>query len=129
MKITIDIDRRYDDGKNVANALLKVERTYEAAMNALNVPHLALRIIMSARRSAHGCIHVDLIFPDKLLFFIIPDRLDQEDLEDMYLLLFRLAAGDDIRRVRADAVKFIEGKEIRHWLPAKEDYEKMKEGL
>ena len=51
---------------------------------------------------------------------------ENSDIADMYLILVRLAAGDDIKRVRSDALKWIRGGKIKHWIPAKEDYEKMK---
>ena len=45
----------------------------------------------------------------------------------MFLIVRRLAACVDIRRVKGDAIKTLKGEEISHWLPAKEDYEKMRE--
>ena len=122
------VDKKFDDGKNVADALLKAERMLEVAVNNLNMSSLRQEIKVFVRRSAHDCIHVDISDFNRI-YDNAPAKLDWMDIADMYTILFRLAAGDDIRRVRADAIKFIEGKEIKHWLPAKEDYEKMKEGL
>ena len=53
--------------------------------------------------------------------------MDHSDIEDMYFILFRLAAGDDIRRLRTDAKKFFKGEDILHWLPSKDDYRKVAE--
>ena len=54
------------------------------------------------------------------------EKTDYSDIADMYLILVRLAAGDDIKRVRSDALKWIRGGKIKHWIPEKEHYEKMK---
>ena len=113
MKVTIDIDKEYND-RNIALALEAVER---AGIDLKKV---------SVRRSAHDRIHLDIEYPDDLGFWV-EDRIDYSDIADMYLILVRLAVGDDIRRVRGDAMKMLKGGEIQHWIPAKEDYEKMRE--
>ena len=113
MKVTVDIDKEYND-KNIALAMSRLpqsdqwERYYRV------------------RRSAHDRIHIDIDFPDDF-GYIVSETTDYHDLEDMFILVFRLAAGDDIRRVRGDAIKLLKGEEISHWIPAKEDYEKMRE--
>ena len=103
MKVTIDIDKEYND-KNIALAMSRLPQSDQWKRN------------VRVRRSAHDRIHVDIDFPDNYGY-----------VEDLYILVFRLAAGDDIRRVRGDAVKWMRGEEISHWIPAKEDYEKMRE--
>ena len=113
MKITIDIDKEYNN-KNIALGMEAIERI------GIDLGRV------SVRRSAHDRIHFDIEYPDDL-GYRVEDRIDYSDIADMYLILIRLAAGDDIRRVRSDAVKMLKGEEIRHWIPAKEDYEKMKE--
>ena len=113
--ITIDIDKPYND-KNIAAAILAIEQLAGKYVRHKNV-----------WRSMHNHIHVDVYFvPD--LGYNLPGDLDHNDLEDMYLLIYRLAAGDNIRRLRVDAAKFLRGEEIDHWLPSKEDYERMRDG-
>jgi hypothetical protein len=114
MKVTVDIDKEYND-KNIALALGNLPQLD---------PWKGYRAIV--RRSAHGRIHIDIDFMDDS-GYVISEIMDYHDLEDMFMLVFRLAAGDDIRRVRGDAVKWMRGEEISHWIPAKEDYEKMRE--
>ena len=113
MKITVDIDKEYND-KNIALAMEAVERV-----------GIDLKRV-SARRSAHDRIHFDIEYSDDL-GYRLEEMFDYRDVEDMFLIVIRLAAGDDIRRVRGDAIKTLKGEEISHWLPAKEDYEKMRE--
>jgi hypothetical protein len=113
MKVTVDIDKEYND-KNIALAMEAIERLGIDLMR------------VSVRRSAHDRIHFDIEYPDDL-GYRVEDRIDDSDIADMYLILIRLAAGDDIRRVRGDAIKMLKGEEISHWIPAKEDYEKMRE--
>ena len=79
-------------------------------------------------RSAHDRLHVDVDFPDDM-YRRITEQLDSPDFEDMYFILFRLAAGDDIRRLRTDAKKFFKGEDIFHWLPSKDDYRKVAEAI
>ena len=113
MKVTIDVDKEYND-KNIALGMEAIERI------GIDLGRV------SVRQSAHDRIHFDIEYPDDL-GYRVEDRIDYSDIADMYLILIRLAAGDDIRRVRSDAVKILKGGEIRHWIPAKEDYEKMRE--
>ena len=111
--ITIDIDKPFND-KNMQDAgkrILSVENGYWETIDF--------------RRSAHDRLHVDVDFPDDMYRRL---RLDHSDIEDMYFILFRLAAGDDIRRLRTDAKKFFKGEDIFHWLPSKDDYRKVAEG-
>ena len=115
MKVTVDIDKEYND-KNIALAMEAIERV-----------GIDLKRV-SARRSAHDRIHIDIEYPDDLGYWV-QDRIDYSDIADMYLILIRLAVGDDSRRVRGDAIKVLRGDEVTHWLPAKEDYEKMREAL
>ncbi|MCL5439375.1 MAG: hypothetical protein M1595_00495 [Candidatus Thermoplasmatota archaeon] len=112
MRITIDIDKEYND-KNIALGIKAIERL-----------GISLKRV-SARRSAHDRIHFDIEYIDELGYWL-EEKIDYSDIADMYLILVRLAAGDDIKRVRSDALKWIRGGEIKHWIPAKEDYEKMK---
>ena len=114
-KITIDIDKPYNE-KNIEDAVLRVV--------SLGEEH---RQIIEYWRSVHDRLHVDVIFPDDM-YRRITERLDHSDFEDMYFILFRLAAGDDIRRLRTDAKKFFKGEDIFHWLPSKDDYRKVAEG-
>ena len=119
--ITIDIDKPYND-KNIDVAADKI-------LSLGNEPWLT----MDYRRSAHDRLHVDVIFPDNMYRritqgFDINGKFDNSDIEDMYFILFRLAAGDDIRRLRIDARKFFKGEDIFHWLPSKDDYRKVAEG-
>ena len=113
MKITVDIDKEYND-KNIALAMEAVERV-----------GIDLKRV-SVRRSAHDRIHIDIEYSDNLGYWLM-EMLDYQDIENLHLIVIRLAAGDDIRRVRGDAVKWMRGGEISHWIPAKEDYEKMRE--
>ena len=113
MKVTIDVDKEYND-ENIALALSKLPQPDKWEKH------------LTVRKSAHDRIHFDIEYPDDL-GYRVEDRIDYSDIADMYLILVRLAAGDDIRRVRSDAVKMLKGEEIRHWIPAKEDYEKMRE--
>lgn len=113
MKITIDIDKPYND-KNIAAAILPI--------NQIPDRYVKYNTVM---RSVHDRIHIDIVFLEDL-GYRIRDVTDHNDMEDMYLLIYRLAAGDDIKRLRVDAAKFLRGDEIVHWLPSKEDYEKMR---
>ena len=113
MKVTVDIDKEFNE-KNVVKAAEAIERV-----------GIYLKSI-SPRESAHGRIHIDIEFPDDLGEILLDIR-DYSDIADMFMVLFRLAVGDDIRRVRGDAIKMLKGEEISHWIPAKEDYERMKE--
>ena len=112
MKVTIDVDKEYND-ENIALALSKLP------------PPDQWKEYLTVRKSAHDRIHIDVNFPDDFGYYV-SETMDFDDLADAFILVFRLAAGDDIRRVRSDAVKMLKGEEIRHWIPAKEDYEKMK---
>ena len=112
--ITIDIDKPYND-KNIEDAALRI----------ISLVEKYLQVIVY-RRSAHDRLHVDVEFPDDM-YRIITEQLDDSDFEDMYFILFRLAAGDDIRRLRTDAKKFFKGEDIFHWLPSKDDYRKVAE--
>lgn len=113
MKITIDIDKKFNDG----NVNIVKDR----------ILHLPARCIgdFFVKPSAHDRIHVDVIFPDDSGY----DVGGATDHFDMYLLIYRLAAGDDIKRLRVDAARFLRGEEIDHWLPSKEDYEKMRDSV
>ena len=113
MKVTIDVDKEYND-ENIALALSKLP------------PPDQWKEYLTVRKSAHDRIHIDVNFPDDFGYYV-SETMDFDDLADAFILVFRLAAGDDIRRVRSDAVKILKGEEIRHWIPAKEDYEKMRE--
>ena len=113
IKITIDIDKPYTD-KNIADARNRILSVGDYYWEAVDY-----------RRSAHDRLHVDLTFPDYL--DEIFRNQDDPDFEDMYFILFRLAAGDDIRRLRTDAKKFFKGEDIFHWLPSKDDYRKVAE--
>ena len=113
-KITIDIDKPYTD-KNIddaRNRILSVGNGYWETIDY--------------NRSAHDRLHLDVDFPDDM-YRRITEQLDDSDFEDMYFILFRLAAGDDIRRLRTDAKKFFKGEDIFHWLPSKDDYRKVAE--
>ena len=115
MKVTVDIDKEYSD-KNIALALEAIERV-----------GIDLKRVL-VRRSAHDRIHFDINYPEDLGYWLEEmQMLDYSDVADMYLILIRLAVGDDSRRVRGDAIKVLRGDEVTHWLPAKEDYEKMRE--
>jgi hypothetical protein len=113
-KITIDIDKLYND-KNKQDAQLRVLSIGNSDWRGIDL-----------RRSAHDRVHVDVEFPDDMSERIF-EELDYSDIEDMYFILFRLAAGDDIRRLRTDAKKFFKGEDIFHWLPSKDDYRKVAE--
>ena len=112
--ITIDIDKPYNDKsmQDAGNRILSVGNGYWETIDY--------------RRSAHDRLHVDVDFPDDM-YGRITEELDHSDFEDMYFILFRLAAGDDIRRLRTDAKKFFKGEDIFHWLPSKDDYRKVAE--
>lgn len=116
MKITIDIDKKFNDG----NVNIVKDR----------ILHLPTKYIgdFFFKPSAHDRIHVDVIFPDDF-GYDVRGVTDHFDMEDMYLLIYRLAAGDDIKRLRVDAARFLRGEEIDHWLPSKEDYERMRESV
>ena len=107
-KITIDIDKPYND-KNIDDAALRILSVGDYYWERVDY-----------RRSAHDRLHVDVDFPDDM-YRRITEQLDESDFEDMYFILFRLAAGDDIRRLRTDAKKFFKGEDIFHWLPSKDD--------
>ena len=111
--ITIDIDKPYNDKNIEAGRKL---------VSSLRVDYEGI----DYRRSAHDRLHVDVEFPD-YIYSEIEDQLSFTDFEDMYFILFRLAAGDDIRRLRTDAKKFFKGEDIFHWLPSKDDYRKVAE--
>ena len=111
-KITIDIDKPYND-KNIEDTALRII--------SLGEEHWQ---IIQCCRSAHDRLHADVGFPDDMYRRMM---LDHSDIEDMYFILFRLAAGDDIRRLRTDATKFFKGENIFHWLPSKDDYRKVAE--
>ena len=113
MKVTVDIDKEYND-KNIALALSRLPQLDKWEK------------YLTVRKSAHDRIHIDVNFPDDFGYYV-SETMDFHDLADAFILVFRLAAGDDIRRVRGDAIKMLKGEEISHWIPAKEDYEKMKE--
>ena len=115
-KITIDIDKPYNDKnmQDAGNRILYLEETIDYL------------ITIDYMRSAHDRLHVDVDFPDDM-YRRITEQLDSPDFEDMYFILFRLAAGDDIRRLRTDAKKFFKGEDIFHWLPSKDDYRKVAE--
>ena len=115
-KITIDIDKPYND-KNM----------HDAGMRILHFWYGYCMMSIDYRRSAHDRLHLDVEFPDDM-YRRITEELDHSDIEDMYFILFRLAAGDDIRRLRTDAKKFFKGEDIFHWLPSKDDYRKVAEG-
>ena len=120
-KITVDIDKPYYD-KNLhdaGNQVLYLGRKYWETID--------YTMSIDYRRSAHDRLHVDVEFPDDM-YRRITEELDNSDFEDMYFVLFRLAAGDDIRRLRTDAKKFFKGEDIFHWLPSKDDYRKVAEG-
>ena len=112
--ITIDIDKPYNF-KNIKSVeeILSLENENWGGIDY--------------KRSAHDRIHADVTFPDDM-YRRITEQLDDSDIEDMYFILFRLAAGDDIRRLRTDAKKFFKGDDIFHWLPSKDDYRKVAEG-
>ena len=112
-KITIDIDKPYND-KNIQDTQIQIQSV------SRNVDWQEI----DYKRSAHDRLHVDVEFPDSIYRRL---RLDHSDVEDMYFILFRLAAGDDIRRLRTDAKKFFKGEDIFHWLPSKDDYRKVAE--
>ena len=113
-KITIDIDKPYND-KIITLATQLIPSIGEKNWRgALYVP------------SAHDRLHVNVEFPDDMSERIFK-KMDHSDIEDMYFVLFRLAAGDDIRRLRTDAKKFFKGEDIFHWLPSKDDYRKVAE--
>ena len=111
-KITIDIDKPYND-KNV-EAARKMITTIEADVEGIDYI-----------QSAHDRLHMDVYFPNDLYVELL--NWTANELEDMYFILFRLAAGDDIRRLRTDAKKFFKGEDIFHWLPSKDDYRKVAE--
>ena len=111
--ITIDIDKPYND-KSMQDARNRILSIAERCWNATEF-----------RRSAHDRLHVNLRFPDSMSEIL--QRLLDSQIEDMYFILFRLAAGDDIRRLRTDAKKFFKGEDILHWLPSKDDYRKVAE--
>ena len=112
--ITIDIDKPYNR-KNIEDASDRII--------SLGEEHWQL---IEYNQSAHDRLHVDVEFPDDM-YRRITEELDNSDFEDMYFVLFRLAAGDDIRRLRTDAKKFFKGEDIFHWLPSKDDYRKVAE--
>ena len=108
-KITIDIDKPFND-ENMLAAFQQLTSFVQKKINWVKASYLP---------SAHDRLHIDVEFPD--------DMFDDSDIEDMYFILFRLAAGDDIRRLRTDAKKFFKGEDIFHWLPSKDDYRKVAE--
>ena len=112
-KITIDIDKPYND-KNIEDAANWIISLGEEHWQAIEY-----------NRSAHDRLHADVAFPHDMYRKL---TLDHSDVEDMYFILFRLAAGDDIHRLRTDAKKFFKGEDIFHWLPSKDDYRKVAEG-
>lgn len=116
MKITIDIDKPFNE---------KSINPIAAKLNEFDLPTMG-KIF---RRSAHDRIHLDLKFyePDTLGSYL-EGKYDFHTIADMYLLIVRLALNDDIRRLRTDAAKFLMNQDIYHWLPSKEDYEKMRDG-
>ena len=114
--ITIDIDKPYND-KNVMAAFRQLRPFIQKKVNWMKATFLP---------SAHDRVHVDVEFPDDM-YRRITEQLDNSDFEDMYFVLFRLAACDDIRRLRTDAKKFFKGEDIFHWLPSKDDYRKVAE--
>lgn len=119
-KITIDIDKPYNDRNlhDAGNHILHLgDKYWETIDYTMSIDY---------RRSAHDRLHVDVEFPDDM-YWRITEELDGSTLEDMYFILFRLAAGDDIRRLRTDAKKFFKGEDIFHWLPSKDDYRKVAE--
>ena len=111
-KITIDIDKPYND-KNIALAAAVLE----------DLPIVKKRYQVF-RRSSHDRIHIDLYLDNEL---DLPAFYDFKDYEDLFFIVIRLAAGDDIRRLRTDAKKFFKGEDIFHWLPSKDDYRKVAE--
>ena len=113
MKVTVDIDKEYND-KNIALAMEAIERV-----------GIDLKRV-SVRQSAHDRIHIDIEYSDNLGYWLM-EMLDYQDIENLHLIVIRLAAGDDIRRVRGYAIRMLKGEEISHWIPAKEDYENMRE--
>ena len=110
--ITIDIDKPYND-KNRETAGDKIRSLENVNWQSIHY-----------RRSAHDRLHLDVRFLDDM-YSEIQERMSPSDFEDMYFILFRLAAGDDIRRLRTDAKKFFKGEDIFHWLPSKDDYRKV----
>ena len=137
-KITIDIDKPYND-KNIEAAedkILSLENNDWQSIDCRQSKHGKRHVdvdfkdgnwqTIDYRRSAHDRLHVDLEFPDDM-HRRMDEGLDDSDFEDMYFILFRLAAGDDIRRLRTDAKKFFKGEDIFHWLPSKDDYKQVAE--
>lgn len=114
-KLTIDIDKKFND-----------EHVGAVKDRLLNLPSERIADFF-VKPSAHDRIHVDVVFGDGL-GYDLKNIMDHLDMEDMYLLIYRLAAGDDIKRLRVDAAKYLRGEEIDHWLPSKEDYERMRDG-
>ena len=110
--ITIDIDKPYNS-ENIALAA--------AVMEGVRVIRLQSK---EFKRSVHDRIHLDIHFADRL---DLPFFYDPSDIEDLFFIAVRLAAGDDIRRLRTDAKKFFKGEDILHWLPSKDDYRKVAE--
>lgn len=106
MRITISIDKEYND-KNIALVTDAIER-----MDIINMERISIR------RSEHNCIYVDAEYSDNFGYWL-EDRLDYSDIADMYLVLIRLVTGDDIRRIRDDAMKILKGGEINHYISAK----------
>ena len=110
--ITIDIDKPYNR-KNIDDAADRIISLGEGHWQ-----------VIQYNQSAHDRLHVDVGFPD-FMYSAINRHMRFTDIEDMYFILFRLAAGDDIRRLRTDAKKFFKGEDIFHWLPSKDDYRKV----
>ena len=113
--VTIDVDKPYNR-KNIDDAADRIIYLEEGCWQ-----------VIEYNQSAHDRLHVDVDFPDDMSERIFK-KMDHSDIEDMYFILFRLAAGDDIRRLRTDAKKFFKGEDISHWLPSKDDYRKVAEG-
>ena len=124
--ITIDIDKPYND-KNIEDAEDKILSLENSKFHVDGDWKNGNWEMIDYVQSAHDRIHVDVMFPDDM-YRRITEELDHSDIEDMYFILFRLSAGDDIRRLRTDAKKFFKGEDIFHWLPSKDDYRKVAEG-
>lgn len=106
MRVTVDID------KHVPTLAVAVE---------INIPFVALTATMTPRVSAHNRVHLDYDFPDDL-GYCLEEALDFLDIENMFLILFRISQGDDWRRIKGDVIRLFANKDIQHYLKDKEDY-------
>lgn len=93
MKFTVDIDKHFNDSN-----IQDWKNSHYAVIKTL----AEMGMFYEVRESAHGRMHMDF---------------DTRSASDDEILVLRLALGDDFKRVRTDAVRYLLNVKVDHWLP------------